>query len=85
MWNNMNPDNHPDPFKDLAKIMRDLLRAQKRLRFARGGAEKIELNTLIDSLKMDLGWKLLDYGENEKGLALFMYPKTVIRRGRFVG
>jgi tetratricopeptide (TPR) repeat protein len=68
----MNFNNHADPFRELTKIKRDLLKAQKRLRLTKEKAEKIELKALIDSLKMDLGWKLLDYGEHEKGLALFM-------------
>lgn len=68
----MNPDNQADPFRELTKIRKDLLKAQKRLRLTKEEAEKIELKTLIDSLKMDLGCKLLDYGEHEKGLALFM-------------
>jgi hypothetical protein len=68
----MNFNDQGDPFRELAKIMRDLLKALKRLRLTKERAEKIELKALIDSLKMDLGWKLLDYGEHEKGLALFM-------------
>jgi TolA-binding protein len=56
----------------LTKIKNDILKAEKRLRLTKQKAEKAELNTLIDSLKMDLGWKLLDCGEHEKGLALFM-------------
>ena len=72
----MNFNNQADPFRELTKIKRDLLKAQKKLRLTKEGAEKIELKTLIDSLKMDLGWKLLDYGEHEQGLALFMSVST---------
>jgi tetratricopeptide (TPR) repeat protein len=72
MGKHMNFHNEDDPFRELTKIMRKLLKAQKRLKLTKEKAEKIELKALIDSLKMDLGWKLLDYGENEKGLALFM-------------
>jgi len=68
----MNFDNQTDPFRELAKIKRDLMKAQKRLRLTKEGAKKIELKTLINSLKMDLGSKLLDFGEHEKGLALFI-------------
>jgi len=72
----MNFDNRDDPLKELAKIKRDLFKAQKRLILTKEEAEKIELKTLIDSLKMDLGWKLLDYGEPEQGLALLMSVST---------
>ena len=68
----MNFNDQGDPFRELAKIKRDLLKAQKRLKLTKEKAEKTELKTLIDTLKMDLGWKLLDNGEHEKGLTLFI-------------
>jgi tetratricopeptide (TPR) repeat protein len=74
----MNFNNQADPFRELTKIKNDILKAEKRLRLTKQKAEKAELKTLIDSLKMDLGWKLLDYGKHEKGLALFM---SVSREG----
>ena len=65
-------DNQDNLFRELVKIKRNLFKAQKRLRLTKERAEKSELKTRIDSLKMDLGSKLLDCGEHEKGLALFM-------------
>ena len=68
----MNSDNQSNPLRELLKINKDLLKAQKRLRLTKKRAQKNELKDLIDSLKMDLGSKLLDHGEYERGLALFL-------------
>jgi hypothetical protein len=65
-----NTSNKIQIYRELKKLQDDLLEIQQELKRAKSKSEKEKLKDLINDLKMDLGWKLFDCGEYEKGLAL---------------
>ena len=58
-------------YKELQKLNRRYLKIQKELKQTRNDNAHLELSQRLDDLKEEMGWKLLDLGEYEKGLALY--------------
>jgi tetratricopeptide (TPR) repeat protein len=59
-------------FKEIKELQADLSDAEHELRQATGRCEKEKLRDLINDLKLDLGWALLECGEYEKGLVVYL-------------
>jgi tetratricopeptide (TPR) repeat protein len=58
--------------RDLRGAKRELFRACEQLRQTNDKAARKELERKINELRIDLGWELLDRGDYERGLALYV-------------
>ena len=58
-------------YKELQKLNRRYLKIQRKLGNSRNRPAQLELKEHLDDLKEELGWRLLDLGEYEKGLAFY--------------
>lgn len=66
-----NASNKIQIYKEIKKLKADLSEAEQELRQANGRYEKEKLKDLINDIKLDLGWALLECGEYEKGLTVY--------------
>ena len=60
-----------DPLKEMKKLQVEFFRACDELRQAKDRGTRKALERRINELKVDLGWRFLDCGQHEKGLALY--------------
>jgi tetratricopeptide (TPR) repeat protein len=58
-------------YKEIKKLNEDLFKAEQELKQAKGRYDKNKFRDLINEIKLDLGWALLECGEYEKGLAVY--------------
>ncbi|HSB06381.1 MAG TPA: tetratricopeptide repeat protein [Thermodesulfobacteriota bacterium] len=58
-------------YKELQDLNKRYLKIQRRLEKTRSSITQLELKEHLDDLKEEMGWKLLDLGEYENGLALY--------------
>jgi len=58
-------------YQELQKLNRRYLNVQSKLEKARSGITQRTLKEYLDDLKEEMGWRFLDLGEYEKGLALY--------------
>lgn len=66
-----NTSNKIQVYKEIKKLKADLSEAEHELKQANERCEKEKLKDLINEIKLDLGWALLECGEYEKGLAVY--------------
>jgi tetratricopeptide (TPR) repeat protein len=70
----------------LKDMQEKYLCARKQLQQARSERQKRKLRGYIEDVKMDLAWALLDCGEPEKGLTLYISVRGVrYREGKYSG
>jgi tetratricopeptide (TPR) repeat protein len=58
--------------RELETLKRKLSEAQRELAQAKGRFDKNKFRDLVNEIKLDLGWALLQRGEYEKGLAVYL-------------
>lgn len=58
-------------YREINQLKDDLSEAQWGLKQATTEFEKEDLREYINYLKMELGWRLIDYGDYEGGLILY--------------
>ena len=63
--------NKVDIYSELEKLKKGLLETEQELRQANRRYEKEKLKDLVNEIKLDLGWALLECGKYEKGLAVY--------------
>lgn len=68
---NSNTSNRIQIYKEIKKLKADLFEAEQELKQARSKFDEEKLKDIINDLKLDLGWGLLQCGEYEKGLAVY--------------
>lgn len=67
-----NTSNKIQIYKEIKRLKADLSEAEHELKQANGRYEKEKLKDLMNDIKLDLGWALLECGEYEKGLTLYL-------------
>jgi predicted negative regulator of RcsB-dependent stress response len=67
-----NTSNKIQIYKEIRKLKADLSEAEHKLKQANGRCEKEKLKDTVNEIRLDLGWALLDCGEYEKGLAVYL-------------
>src|SRR4030066_752715 len=58
-------------YKELQDVNKRYLRIQRKLEKTTNSITQLELKEHLDDLKEEMGWRLLELGEYEKGLALY--------------
>jgi len=69
---NSNTANKIEIYGELKKLRADLSDAEQELKQAKSKFDKEKLKDIINDIKLDLGWALLECGEHEKGLAVYL-------------
>ena len=59
-------------YKEFRDLNKKYLKIQRKLEKTRSSIAQRELKEYLDDLKEEMGWRLLDLGEYEKGLALYI-------------
>lgn len=68
---NQDGSKKTNTYKELRRLKRELFRISRELRMEDDKANRKELEKYVNDLKIDLGWRLFDCGEYDKGLALY--------------
>ncbi len=58
-------------YTELQELNRKYFKIQRKLEKTRSRIAQLELKEYLDDLKEEMGWRLFDLGEYEKGLALY--------------